>query len=197
LGVGCAKKRSNKALQTYGLLRRTPLSAALGFIEEINMKRVDDTNWRVWGPLVFASLLFVIASAIKLIAFGKTSFILDIGSEFALWATGVLFSLAAANKVLLEGRTEQVFKKKSSGTGIENDYIALPPDELDFTPKYLYLFIYSMMSWILTLLISEQAHIIYGTAKAHSFASISLAFLALSLAATSVGIAIRALLEAA
>jgi hypothetical protein len=24
------------------------------------MKRVDDTNWRVWGPLIFASLLFVV-----------------------------------------------------------------------------------------------------------------------------------------
>lgn len=159
------------------------------------MRAKGEIQWRVWGPLVFASLLFVIASAIRLLSFSRVSFVLDIGSDFGLWATGILFSLAASEQTRLGGRTERVFRKKSTGTGIEIDYIAVAPDQLDVSPKYLYLFVYSMMIWILTILIGEQAHSMYEKAAGVNFAIIGMVFGQMSLAATTVAAALRALLE--
>lgn len=159
------------------------------------MKKTEDIQWRVWGPLFFASLLFVIASAIRLVSFTRTTCLLDVGSDFGLWATGILFSLAASEQTRLGGRTERVFHKKSSGTGIEIDYIAVPPEKPDFSPKYLYLFVYAMMIWVLTIMIGEHARAMFEKAHGFNVAIIALAFLQIAIAATSVGAAIRSLLE--
>ena len=92
-------------------------------------------NIRVWGPLLFTAMLFVIAAAIKLAAFSNTTFFIDLPTELALWATGVMFSLAVSEQMILKGRAEAVFRRKETGTGIEIEYRAIAPESLDFSPR--------------------------------------------------------------
>ena len=152
-------------------------------------------NLKVWGPLLFASMLFVIAAVIKFVSFTKAAAFLSMGSEFALWATGVLFSLAASEQTRFGGRTEHIFRRKTSGSSIEIQYKALAPDRIDLSPRFLYFFVYSMMIWILCIVISEKSCAIYALQNQYSIKLILLCALCFVLSATSVGIAIRSLLE--
>ena len=56
---------------------------------EREMTTNDDKKWWVWGPLDFSSILFVIAMAIKLLVFGRWSFVLYMplqrGGDIQYW----------------------------------------------------------------------------------------------------------------
>jgi hypothetical protein len=154
-----------------------------------------EMNLKVWGPICFAAMLFVISNVIKIVAFANSTFFMNIGSEFALCSMGILFSLSISEQRLLEGRTKSIFRQKESGTGIEIEYIALPPNRIDFNTPYLYFFVYSMMIWISTIVFTEKAHILYSLQKDYNLTIICFAILTILLAASSLGLAIRSLKE--
>jgi hypothetical protein len=154
-------------------------------------------NLRVWGPFAFATMIFFIATAIRILGFDSYTFFLTMGSDFAIWATGVLFSLSATEGFNLGSRTEVVFKQKPTGTGIEIDYKAIPPNKIDWGPKLLYLFVYTMMIWILTIALGEKCTELFIIHQNYSLKIIVYAILSIVLSATSVGVAIRSLLEVA
>lgn len=152
-------------------------------------------NHKVWGPLVFASMLFLISSIIKLIAFKNNSFYIEMPSEFSLWAVGILFSLSVSEQTIFGGKTGYQISKKQSGTGIEVDYQVILPDQLEFTPKYIYLFVFSMSVWIICLLLCGQANTYLHATQPEINLCALVTVIAYMIAGLSIGIALKALVE--
>lgn len=152
-------------------------------------------NLKVWGPLAFATMLFTIAVAIKIISFGDYYIWLEIAPELALWATGVLFSVSITEYTLFGGRTTYKIRRKRTGNGFEVDFNIEFPNELDFGFKYQYLFVYSMMIWILTLLFSGHAVEMLTTTNQWTWDVHGWNFLCLLLSGTTIGAAIHCLFE--
>lgn len=152
-------------------------------------------NWRVWGPLLFATMLFIVASAIKLVAFQNYGFLLELAPELSLWSTGVLFSLAVSEHTQLGGRAQHEIRPSQSGSGIEVTYRVALPERLEFSPRMIYLFVYSMTSWILNILIAGKATMVLQTGS--TWRAAILVGLGFALAGASVGVAHRSLREVA
>jgi hypothetical protein len=140
-------------------------------------------------------MLFVISSAIKAIAFHNVNFIIDLPEKCSLWAAGVLFSLAVSEQTQFGGRTSYSVSRKQSGTGIEVDYNVILPQQLEFTPKYVYLFVFSMMLWILTLLLCGQVSVWNTAGTGMVLWSSLVCAIAYVLAGANIGISLRALVE--
>jgi hypothetical protein len=152
-------------------------------------------NWRLWGPLIFAGILFVVASAIRLIAFEEVSFYFDLPSDFSLWATGVLFSFAVSEQALFGGRAVYDIRKDSRGDGFMMNFRVALPDQLEFSPRMIYLFMICMAIWVLNLLLAGKAKHLVSVDHGVSLLAGALVISALALAGLSVGIAARALRE--
>jgi hypothetical protein len=150
-------------------------------------------NWRFWGPLIFSLLLFVVGAAIKVVAFGKVTFYIDLGPELALWATGVLFSFAVSEQALFGGRTVNEVRKAENGLTM-NFRVALP-DQVEFNPRFVYLFVVCMAIWILDLLCAGKAELLIEHNPNALLLPACLIITALALAGFAVGLALRALRE--
>ncbi|MDA3789480.1 MAG: hypothetical protein PF503_13440 [Desulfobacula sp.] len=152
-------------------------------------------NLKVWGPILFATMLFIVGAAIKIIAFKSDNVFFEMPPDFALWAVGIMFSLAVSEQTQFGGRTYYDISKNKSGTGILVDYKISLPDELSFSPKYIYFFVYSMMIWILTILLSGEASALNSIANYSIYKITAINLVSLALAGTSIGVSIRSLLE--
>jgi hypothetical protein len=114
-------------------------------------------NLRIYGPLLFATMLFIISSAIKLLLFTGTDVIFDLAPEFTLWSVGLLFAISVSENSLLAGRVRHVYERDENQATLLIRYQTLPPQNLNHSPRFLYFFVYAMMVWILTILMMEQA----------------------------------------
>ncbi len=152
---------------------------------------------RIIGPLAFATMLFVVESAIKGIAFDSKTIWFEIGPKLCLWATGIFFSLSVSEQTLFRGKTTYKVKKKENGSGLEVDYNVELPDDLSFTPRFLYLFIFAMSIWILSVIISSKIISLFYTVGKWTLQIHALTYLILFLAGVIVGAAIKSLAEAA
>lgn len=114
-------------------------------------------SWRTAGPVVFATLLFVIELSIKGMAYNKQDIWIELPPSIALWAVGVLFSLAVSEQTLLRGGVGYRATAQPGKPVIELEYELRLPSQIDFTPKYLYLFVVIMTVWIVALLLSQEA----------------------------------------
>lgn len=119
----------------------------------------------VLGPLIFWSLMFILGAAIKLVAFRSTTVWFEVQPAAALWATGVLFTLAVSERTYFRAKLVTQISKKPSGSGIEVEYVVTIPDDLDFTPKFMYLFLIGVVMWMLTLLLSGYASELYSASQ--------------------------------
>ena len=148
-------------------------------------------NWRFVGPLIFGALSFAVASGIKLIAFRNFTFYIDLFPDLALSATGILFSFAVSEQALFGARTTNQVRRAETGTGVIMEFGVSLPDQIEFNPRFIYLFMICMAVWILTLLCAGQAQALQ---KESAYAA-SGAFIMLSaaMAGTTVGIAVRSL----
>ena len=152
---------------------------------------------RIIGPLAFATMLFVVESAIKGIAFNSKIIWFEIGPKLCLWATGIFFSLSISEQTQLRGKTTYRVKKKVDGSGLEVDYDVKLPNDLSFTPKFLYLFVFAMSIWILSVIISSKIISVFYIAGRWTFQIHILTYLVLLLAGVTVGVAIKSLVEVA
>lgn len=153
-------------------------------------------NLNVWGPLLFATMLFIISASVKIIAFKNHNVWLEVAPELALWAVGIFFSLSISEELILGGKTVRTVSKKASGRGLEIDYVPVLPDNVEFSPKYIYLLIYGIMIWVLTTLLSGQAIEIFDQVEWWDYRVCALNACGIVLSGTAVGAAVRALLEA-
>lgn len=151
-------------------------------------------NWRLWGPLVFTVLLFVLASSIKLIAFNDTSFYTALAPELSLWSTGVLFSFAVSEYALFGAKPVSNFKRGPSGN-LEMQFRVDLPERPEFSPRLVYLFVVSMGIWLLDLLLVGKAEALIKRAGNIGPTEGFLIFGAIVLAGFSVGITLRTVRE--
>lgn len=155
---------------------------------------VPKMSLKVCGPIIFSTLLFIIGGTIKIVAFNQ-NIIFEIPPYFALWSTGILFTLAVSEQTLFRGKPSYQISRTPSGSGIIIEYSISLPDDLDFSPKFLYFFVGSMMIWILSILFSGLTAQLYTTLN-HWNSKISILYLInFSLSGLSIGIALRSLLE--
>jgi hypothetical protein len=132
---------------------------------------------------------------VKGMAFNQRTVWFELGPSLALWATGVLFSLSVSEQTQLRGAIEYKAVRKPSGVGFELDYNVRLPKDLEFTPKYLYLFVVVMTAWIIALLISQEVVRDFTVISRWSGEIQFLTFISLFLGAASVGIALSSLSE--
>lgn len=152
-------------------------------------------NLKISGPLLFATMLFIISAAIKIISFKNQNVWLEVSPELSLWAVGIFFSLSISEQTQFGGKTAYRVSRKTSGTGIEINYEVILPDNLEFSPKYIYLFVYSIMIWILTILISGYAVGLFSNVNQWTLQVCFSNALGLILSGTIVGAAVRCLYE--
>lgn len=149
-----------------------------------------------YGPLLVWGVMFAMGAAIKVVAFDSDSLFFDVGPDAALWAVGILFSLAVSEQSHTGARLVHTVTKKPTGAGVEVDYAVFINDDPGFKPKLLYLFVAGIAIWIFVLLVSGVAQEDYSGASRYTVRILVYALLGLALAFTSVMLALRALLEA-
>ncbi|MCI0487717.1 MAG: hypothetical protein L0229_14080 [Blastocatellia bacterium] len=149
----------------------------------------------VVGPLIFWSLMFVVGAAIKVFTFGSTTVWFEIQPSVSLWATGVLFSLAVSERTYFRAKLVTQISRKPTGAGIIVDYVVTLPDELDFTPKFMYLFLIGVAIWILTLLLSGYALGVYSSSHSLSLGGLLAISISVLLASGITIAAVRTLNE--
>lgn len=153
-------------------------------------------NLNTYGPLLAWLATFVIGAAIKLVAFDSDTLLFEAGADASLWAAGVLFSLAVAEGTYSGARLTRTVQKKPSGAGLEVDYGVTVDDNAGFTPRMMYLFLGALVVWILVLLLSGVAQQAYAAnGKQYGIKTVFCACAGLALAAISVVVAVRALME--
>ncbi len=110
---------------------------------------------KIMGPLICWSIMFVIGIMIKSLTFKNDSVWFDIAPEATLWASGILFTLAAAD-AFYQPKIFSKYAKKETGTGFEMDYEVTLPDSYGPAThsKYLYLFLLALAGWIINIFIS-------------------------------------------
>lgn len=147
------------------------------------------------GPLVFWSLMYIVGAVIKLLAYNDTDVYFEIGPEASLWAVGIVFALTVSEHTYFGVRAHPQITKKPSGRGLEIDYDVTIPDEVGFTPNFIYLFLFSVVIWIINLLLSGCAIESYSSAQQLTAGAIVATSLSILLASTLVVIAVRTLYE--
>lgn len=115
-----------------------------------------NSKYEIYGPLIFWGLLFTCAGVIKYFAYDNDSFWIDIPTELALWSTGILFTLASSERSYSRAKLNTEYTKKQSGTGYEVDFKVVVGDELGFTSKFLYLFLASIVIWIISIIMQGE-----------------------------------------
>jgi hypothetical protein len=118
--------------------------------------------------LFLASSLFLIELGIKGIAFNSDTLFIDIYPSISLWITALYFTLSISEQDKFNATATPRLSKKSSGDGIEITYDVRLPENLDSTPKYLFMFIISVAIWIFTVLLSQKSLTFWVTDKAYS-----------------------------
>lgn len=149
----------------------------------------------VIGPLLAWTAMFVIGSAIKYVAFSAHLVWLEAAPEAALWATGIFFTLSASAGNFLERRAIPRMQPDPDGSGFRVTYDVTLPDDLKPSQKFLYLFLVTMMVWIVDILLvgsALQAHQAAEQFDTESIFCIGLAFLLTSIV---VVIALRSVRE--
>ncbi len=144
----------------------------------------------VLGPLIFWSLMFAVGAAIKFAAFNDTSVLFHLAPEVALWATGILFTLSVSEQTYFRARLVPRITRHDSSPGFSVNYDVTIPEELGFSPKFIYLFLSSVSIWIFCLLLSG-----YSASAPLSSLKISSVIFSYFLAALVVGAALRSLYE--
>jgi hypothetical protein len=152
-------------------------------------------NLKIVGPLLFAAMLFITSASIKIISFKNHNVWLDVSPELTLWAVGIFFSLSISEQTQFGGKTAYRISRKTSGTGIEINYDVILPDKLEFSPKYVYLFVFSIMIWILTILISGYATGLFISGNTWTPRICFFNFIGLAISGIVIGAAVRCLNE--
>lgn len=150
-------------------------------------------NLKTIGPFLFATMLFIISVAIKIISFKNQNVWLEVSPEISLWSVGIFFSLSVSEQTQFGGKTAYKISKKK--TGIEINYDVVLPDKLEFSPKYLYLFVFSFMIWVLTQLLSGLTVGLFTVEHTWSFTVCFFNAIGLLLSGITAGAAIRCLNE--
>ena len=156
-------------------------------------------DFKIWGPIIIWSAMFLIAFIIKLIAFKDINVFFDIAPEATLWASGVLFSIAESDMVFSRARISTKYKRKTGIIGYEMDYTVDLPDKYD--PRdhvvYLYLFVIALATWIINLFLSDMAKVSLSNntsiASGMQIAPYLYYFLSVFIASIMVVIALRSL----
>lgn len=121
---------------------------------------------KVWGPLIFTILLFVIATGIKFFGFAAKDIWLTVAPELSLWATGVLFSLSVARSTFLSAKATPTFTQNPGSSSVTISYAVQLPSKIESSEKYLYSFMFTMTLWVLTVLLSGYCVKTVGTSTA-------------------------------
>lgn len=76
------------------------------------------SSLKILGPLAFWSAMFIIGAAIRLAAFNDIAFWFRLPQDAALWAAGLLFSLAVSEQTYLGTRLTQRIVPRQGGAWI-------------------------------------------------------------------------------
>jgi len=156
------------------------------------------------GPLICWSIMFAIGVMVKYFTFKSDSVWFDIAPDVTLWATGILFTIAAAD-AFYQPKLLSKYAKKETGMGFEMDYeVTLSETYEPMHSKYLYLFLSGLGGWIINIFISgfisarvhaAQANLLQQASSGFDAISFALLVVAVVIASSMVFIALQALKE--
>ena len=159
---------------------------------------------KVIGPLVCWSIMYAVGVMVKYFTFKNDSVWFDIAPDVTLWATGILFTIAAAD-AFYQPKLLSKYAKKETGMGFEMDYEVTLSEAYEPThSKYLYLFLFGLGGWIINIFIcgfisarvhTAQANLLQQSPSGFDAFSFSLLIVAVVLASSMVFIALQALKE--
>jgi hypothetical protein len=110
---------------------------------------------KIMGPLICWSIMFAIGIMIKHFTFKNDAVWFDIAPEATLWASGILFTIAAVDG-FYQPKILAKYAKKETGMGFEMDYQVTLQGSYEPTAhsKYLYLFLLGLGGWLVNIFIS-------------------------------------------
>lgn len=159
---------------------------------------------KVIGPLVCWSIMFAVGVMVKYFTFKNDSVWFDIAPDVTLWATGILFTIAAAD-AFYQPKLLSKYAKKETGMGFEMDYEVTLSETYEPThSKYLYLFLFGLGGWIINIFMSgfisarvhtAQANLLQQAPSGFDAFSFALLIVAVVIASSMVFIALQALKE--
>lgn len=152
---------------------------------------------QVIGPLLLATMLWAVSISIKAVAFQSTTWVFELAPQMAVWSVGILFTRAVTDRTYFGGQLVYRVMRDQQGRGLRVQYDVSVPDHIEMGPRHLYMFMYAVTVWILTILFA-------GDATRRFVASVTIDWVAhavnigcLFLAATAIGLAMATLREAA
>jgi hypothetical protein len=153
--------------------------------------------------------MFAIGIMIKCFAFKNDAVWVEIAPEATLWATGILFSISVADTTFSQAKLLSKYKKKTTGTGYEVDYVVTLSDSYDPSghSRYLYLFLFGLGAWIFNIFIggflstkiaesAQRSSVSAEVTAVFGLRFFGLLLLSVVVASSMVFIALRALKEA-
>lgn len=150
---------------------------------------------KTWGPVLFATMLFAISLGIKLIAFNNSNVWLEISPEMSLWGVGIFFSLAIAEDTKLSGKTRHRIIRNPAGDGVTIKYDIVLPESIESSVHHLYLFVFALMIWIISLLLSGRAVQLFSSLNSWTFEICAINAIGIVLSGVVIGAAVRSLHE--
>ena len=146
---------------------------------------------RVVAPITLIVVMTSVTIGIKVIAFGHLDIAFRLPQNMALWAVGILFSLAVAEPALLRASLAEEYKPSPETNEIRLRYDVVFPEQITRSPKYLLFFNVATGLWVLVVLLTEKAIAISTGTAAMAYATT-----AYFLAGAAVGLSVHSLLEA-
>ncbi|HKA23134.1 MAG TPA: hypothetical protein VKN18_33005 [Blastocatellia bacterium] len=156
------------------------------------------------GPLICWSIMFAVGVMVKYFTFKNDSVWFDIAPDVTLWASGILFTIAAAD-AFYQPKILSKYAKKETGMGFEMDYEVTLSETYEPThSKYLYLFLFGLGGWIINVFLSgfisarlhtTQANPLQQPSAGFDAVSFALLIVAVVIASSMVFIALQALKE--
>lgn len=143
---------------------------------------------KILGPLLVMLLTFIVGSSIQLAGSGQANKLPDFAPELSLWSTGILFTLSLLQDTKNSGRGRPSIIRRSSSYEVKVDLTT--SERLGFDTQYLYALVFTMMTWILTIVINNQCARILERANALTFGAVVLNIIGCLLAGISIGVAL-------
>lgn len=118
---------------------------------------------KIIGPFAFTAMLFILESLIKGLTMDCQTVFYELSPKLSLWATGVFFTLSVSEQTQFKGKLAYDVSSDENKNSVEIKYRVIPPSNLSFSPKYIYMLIVSLVSWLVCVILSYKSIQIYNS----------------------------------
>lgn len=147
----------------------------------------------ITGPLILLIMLLAISAAIKGVAFQVQTLAFELAPDLALWALGIVFSVAATARTYFGGQLVYRVTRDPGGRAMRVDYDVSLPEQIEAGPRHLYMLMYTVTVWILVIVFDSDATRRFVASVTVDWVAQAMNFGCLFLSATAIGLALATL----